>query len=42
MQALKHCKNRLKQGLTEAEIKASWKNDLEVYKKLRSKYLLYK
>ncbi len=29
-------------GKTEAEIKASWKNDLDEYKKKRKKYLLYK
>ncbi len=29
-------------GKTEAEIKASWKNDLEEYKKKRRMYLLYK
>jgi uncharacterized protein YbbC (DUF1343 family) len=29
-------------GKTEAEIKASWKNDLDKYKLMRKKYLLYK
>ena len=29
-------------GKTEAEIRASWKNDLIDYKKMRLKYLLYK
>jgi len=29
-------------GKTEAEIKASWKSDLEEYKKKRRMYLLYK
>src|SRR5690606_2233815 len=28
-------------GKTEAEIRASWQNDLDAYKKMRKKYLLY-
>lgn len=33
---------QIEAGLSEAEIKATWQNDLEAYKKVRSKYLLYK
>ena len=33
---------QIEAGLSEAEIKATWKNDLEAYKKVRNKYLLYK
>jgi len=29
-------------GLSEAEIKATWRKDLEDYKKMREKYLIYK
>lgn len=29
------------EGLTEEQIKASWKNELDEYKKIRKKYLLY-
>lgn len=32
---------QIEQGLTEAEIKASWQEDLEAYKKIRAKYLIY-
>ncbi len=34
-------KKQIKSGKSEAEIKASWQADLEAYKKLRKKYLLY-
>jgi len=33
---------QIEAGLSEAEIKLSWQNDLEAYKKVRNKYLLYK
>lgn len=33
--------SQIKQGLTEQEIKATWKKDLENYKIMRKKYLLY-
>jgi len=32
---------QIKEGLTEAEIKRSWAADLEAFKTMRSKYLLY-
>ncbi len=32
---------QIKEGLTEQEIKATWQNDLETYKSMRKKYLLY-
>ena len=34
-------RNQIKNGLTEEEIRNSWKDDLDNYKKLREKYLLY-
>ena len=33
--------DQIRQGLTEDEIKASWQPDLDAYKKMRKKYLLY-
>jgi len=33
--------NQIEQGKTEDEIRASWQNDLEKYKIMREKYLLY-
>ena len=33
---------QIEAGLTEAEIKATWQNDLEKFKSIREKYLLYK
>lgn len=33
---------QIKAGLTEEQIRATWKTDLEAYKKMRKKYLLYK
>ncbi len=33
---------QIKKGLSEQEIKASWKTELDNYKKMREKYLLYK
>lgn len=36
-----HLIDQIKQGLTEAEIKASWEPGLDQYRQLRSKYLLY-
>jgi len=32
---------QIKKGLSEPEIKASWKTELDAYKKMRMKYLLY-
>jgi uncharacterized protein YbbC (DUF1343 family) len=32
---------QIEEGLTEAEIKATWQDDLEVFKKIRAKYLIY-
>jgi uncharacterized protein YbbC (DUF1343 family) len=34
-------REQIKQGMSEAQIKATWKKDLEQYKKMRMKYLLY-
>ena len=33
---------QIESGLTEAEIKATWQEDLDAFKKIRSKYLIYK
>ncbi len=32
---------QIESGITEAEIKATWQEDLEAFKKIRSKYLIY-
>ena len=32
---------QIEKGLTEAEIKATWQDDLEAFKKIREKYLIY-
>ena len=32
---------QIRAGLTEEEIRATWKADLDAYKKMRKKYLLY-
>jgi uncharacterized protein YbbC (DUF1343 family) len=32
---------QIKTGKTEDEIRASWKKDLDAYKVMRKKYLLY-
>ncbi|MEZ5197999.1 MAG: DUF1343 domain-containing protein [Bacteroidales bacterium] len=34
-------KNQINEGFSEDEIRASWKNDLNEFKKIRKKYLLY-
>ncbi len=34
-------RNQIEMGLNEDEIKNSWKNDLENFKKIRLKYLIY-
>ena len=34
-------RQQIKSGLTEGEIRTSWKKDLDAYKKMRKKYLLY-
>ncbi len=38
----KTLENQIISGLSEEEIRLSWKNDIELYKKMRKKYLLYK
>ena len=35
-------RKQIELGLSEDEIRASWKDDLDNYKKIRAKYLLYK
>ena len=35
-------KNQIINGYSEKQIKQSWKDDIEVFKSIRSKYLLYK
>ena len=37
----KELKEQIKQGLSEEEIRKSWQSDLEKYKTIRKKYLLY-
>ncbi|WP_396591846.1 exo-beta-N-acetylmuramidase NamZ domain-containing protein [Allomuricauda sp. R78024] len=32
---------QIEEGLTESEIKATWKQDLDAFKKIRAKYLIY-
>jgi uncharacterized protein YbbC (DUF1343 family) len=34
-------KLQIKDGLTEAQIRESWRKDLDMYKEMRKKYLLY-
>lgn len=34
-------KEQIKQGMTEAQIKATWQADLEKYRRIRAKYLIY-
>lgn len=36
-----HLQQQIEEGLTEAEIRKSWQRDLEQFKKIRSKYLIY-
>lgn len=38
----KELKEQIKKGMTEEEIRATWKADLDKYKAMRKKYLLYK
>ena len=38
----KTLENQIISGLSEEEIRLSWKNDIKSYKKMRKKYLLYK
>ena len=38
----KELQKQIEQGLTESEIKISWQQGLENYKKIREKYLIYK
>jgi len=38
----KTLENQIISGLSEEEIRLSWKNDIELFKKMRKKYLLYK
>lgn len=35
-------RKQIEAGLSEAEIKATWQKDLEAFKKIRAKYLIYK
>ena len=37
----KSLENQIKKGLSEQEIKASWKPKIDAFKKIRAKYLLY-
>jgi uncharacterized protein YbbC (DUF1343 family) len=37
----KMVREQIKLGMSETQIKATWKKDLEQYKKMRAKYLLY-
>ena len=37
----KSLENHIKNGLSEKEIKASWKPKINAFKKIRAKYLLY-
>jgi uncharacterized protein YbbC (DUF1343 family) len=37
----KTLKQQIKDGLTEEQIRESWKKDLDAYKEMRKKYLLY-
>jgi len=32
---------QIEAGLSEADIKATWKEDIEAFKKIREKYLIY-
>ena len=34
-------KQQVREGMTEDQIRASWKDELDAYKKMREKYLLY-
>ncbi|MGB1284759.1 MAG: exo-beta-N-acetylmuramidase NamZ family protein [Polaribacter sp.] len=38
----KKLQQQLEQGLSEQEIRKTWKNDLEAFKKVRQQYLIYK
>ncbi len=38
----KELRKQIEKGMTEEEIKATWKPGIEAFKKIRSKYLLYK
>ena len=38
---LYRCKGKNQKGASEEEIRAGWQNELEAYKKMREKYLLY-
>ena len=33
---------QIKAGLSESDIRRSWQNDIQVFKAIRKKYLLYK
>jgi uncharacterized protein YbbC (DUF1343 family) len=32
---------QIEKGLSELEIKATWKEDLDIFKKIRANYLIY-
>ena len=34
-------RKQIEAGLSEEEIKATWQKDLEAFKKIRAKYLIY-
>lgn len=36
-----HLQQQIEAGLSEAEIRATWQDDLEAFKKIREKYLIY-
>ncbi len=38
----KELREQIKKGMTEDQIRATWKSDLDSYKEKRKKYLLYK
>ncbi|MCX8491148.1 MAG: DUF1343 domain-containing protein [Cyclobacteriaceae bacterium] len=38
---VKSLKEQIKKGMTERQIKATWKKDLDFYKTIRKKYLIY-
>ena len=38
----KELKEQIKKGMTEDQIRSTWKKELDIYKEMREKYLLYK
>ncbi len=41
-QEQKNYSEQIESGVSEAQIRQSWKKDLESFKKMRTKYLIYK